>query len=1080
MSALGSGMDILFEISGEYIRQIVQNKFNQLGRICYSGEKLRYDLNGENVLIDVRRVVPVLDNVWLSEEEENGSGHIDTYVNLNILTPYGQYRIHNEGEAPIESRDDGWLVMAEDQLDPVQAKLHALPGSDRVLLVVETAELPDLMPQEWLEALGESIEEPIEGRILGSIPLNFLDQTQHYFDEDGAARVLRLLTLTVTGALLKVVGENLVIGVDVDLSQDDEPLTLSPECRDMEPVRIEDGCHLIHHGCGLPRQPGVDEHRFRDDYQEAFLEGSDWGVAFDGHIVDAILRGLPSTRLNEPVTDDCDDEYARKNVCFYLEELGQGVIHVNGIAQVFYCPDEFFLANDYNRVEFEADIDLRLARGRVEVTWRLTAAELWDDVEACFIDIWSKIPEDKKSGEMNLAEIPTSLGEWDGPFGRLSIEDIEVIQEGLILRGSGSIRTPRGPSIVAPDTLRFATGCGDRPSQVRFNIRNDGDANLHLCPFIIHEAEDGDPAHANLFRVVSPSWLDYGGRGRSIMPHELLEVVVELAADPDQVYTAEMDIPNNAERRTIHLIGDFRPAEIGDMVEELVLEHTHYERPCYQGVPAAHPIREAVVVTNNGPGFMEVCRVDFLPENPDGVFSVDIPYVFAETANLIVSFTPGEAGANREYTCTLRIVTNGGEWEVHVAARLIHAVDQNLAPMRGSYLEDFFCADTDWDWIKNSGGLILDVPEIRDIIPLLGGDDCCPPPRGPACLCVDFLEFAFRDVPRGVVIEMLDVNGEVITTNQSRFPTRILMTPIKEDNGYTLRAKIPQSVLPSGSSPTIIRRWLFQQDGLYKSDQRFNDLVVAGNHVYGVGPAGMEVVSLRNLQQPEQVALAPELARASGIAASGDLLLVAKDRLEVYSLINPTSPEVVGAFSPSANIKALLATRNKGDSYVLACGEEKCLYIIDISDPGHPKEISSMATHVQANQILERDNLAFIFGKGGMDIFDLSELNKPIVMGFLPTQQEVRNAQLFGPFALLIYNSQKIDIVDISKLQRLQFAGSYFLESWMGEYTPIAGKFPRYMHHSLILKGDQYGFRLMRMRRNRVDQKKLQEIRDQT
>jgi hypothetical protein len=121
----------------------------------------------------------------------------------------------------------------------------------------------------------------------------------------------------------------------------------------------------------------------------------------------------------------------------------------------------------------------------------------------------------------------------------------------------------------------------------------------------------------------------------------------------------------------------------------------------------------------------------------------------------------------------------------------------------------------------------------------------------------------------------------------------------------------------------------------------------------------------------------------------------------------------------------------------------------------------------------------YLFGKEGMEVFDLSKPDMGNSMGFLPTQREVRNALLMGPFALLIYDSKAIDMVDISKPNRPRLAGDWQLESWIEEYVPLAGSFVRYKGHFLMLKGDQLGFRVMRLRRNMVDQEKLRQWRNQ-
>jgi hypothetical protein len=173
----------------------------------------------------------------------------------------------------------------------------------------------------------------------------------------------------------------------------------------------------------------------------------------------------------------------------------------------------------------------------------------------------------------------------------------------------------------------------------------------------------------------------------------------------------------------------------------------------------------------------------------------------------------------------------------------------------------------------------------------------------------------------------------------------------------------------------------------------------------------------------------------------------------------------------------LLTAQTGGQLASLVYAPGQRLYILDLSDLKHPRETNNVTTRVQANRAWQRDNYLYLFGKNGMEVFDLTKPERPKAIGFLPTQLEVKNALLTRSFAILVYDSRVVDMIDISEPSRPQVTGGWNLEDWMSEYVPLSGCFQRYQRHFLMLRGDQLGFRIMRIRRNKVDQEKLRQWR---
>jgi hypothetical protein len=1060
---LGSGMDILIEISSDFIGQIIRKIFNDI-RICIEDDTVTVtDDQGNPIQIQVRNVVPYIHDLQLGQN--NG-----VTINLSLRAKYGEF--FNAAQA-------AWLDIP-DQFT-IQYSLGLGVSESGADLTIDTSDLPHQIQNR----LGQIPNIPI--------PLDLL--TQRVTAPDGVPGV-DLWTAGVSEILLKVVESNLLIGVDVELSQDEEFLRDHGFASVLELGRdLPGGTPRV---CFLPEQPTADRAAF-DDFTSSFIDHDDWAVALDEHIVDALLRGKPSFGLNNPGSPhDCGPEGALRFICLHLSELVEsdltaGIVRVRGEGNVFVCPEEWFLfidfaPDDWYGIDFRADVTLSVLPSGLQGEYVLTSASVGgqdalETIEENFPDLFA--------GEISVG-VSNTFGNAEDTLGQLRMTDVEVFTDGLVLRG---IRTSvlLNPAIDAPSRVLFATACeeddepNDEPHEATFTIAGRN-ALLHVCPLVIRGTD------AVSFSVVSPAALQPGGDGVTIEPGNSETVRVSLTGQRGRNYSANLDIPNNAERWTVELIGDLRIPDVLREPEELQLTRTDHVGLCTGELPPAGLIRRGVKLTNLGPGNLRICSVEIsdndtnpdgrevfhLPEQPlDRILAVD------EQIRIGVNFRPGESGVGQEFNGMLGIVTNAGSVSVELTGRLDRSTDWDSDGLAGSFVSNFddpsgfFCGKADWDMIRGLGGRILDPRQAEEFFSFLGGVDCCPPPRGPACLCVDLWEIAFGDLPRNVSLEVLNQSGQVIAADRSRVHGRTLMVPIKEGNGYTLQAKISPSMTGARSSPVIMRRWLIQQDSLYTTSQPLSDLSVAGEYAYAVGPSSMEVISLTNLEQPSRVAQVHRLAGATSVRVFGGYLLVTNEALKIYSLAEPKEPRLVSKLALGSGTKIFLAAQTQGPaSFVYAIGQG--LHILDLSDPEQPHQVATFDTRLQTNQALQQGNYMYLFGKEGMEVCDLSKPDRPAILGFLPSQQEIRNALLVGSCALLIYDSKTIDMVDVSKPSRPRLAGRWNLENWMGEYVPLNGSLVRHKSHFLTLKGDRLGFRLMHMRRNAVNREKLRQKRGQS
>src|SRR5258706_1163874 len=222
---------------------------------------------------------------------------------------------------------------------------------------------------------------------------------------------------------------------------------------------------------------------------------------------------------------------------------------------------------------------------------------------------------------------------------------------------------------------------------------------------------------------------------------------------------------------------------------------------------------------------------------------------------------------------------------------------------------------------------------------------------------------------------LLIIAGSYVLWNKFTTPPRLLLKNIKPSESLNLE-------------------YVNQLGGVVSSGQ-IKPIVVNDNLVYvGMGPrlAILDISDPSNIYLVGQSEIIPDLI--------GDIVLVgnyiyiapggygddvgANQELHIVDVSNPTQPQYVGAYSPQDKYvssvyafgKYLYITAKEVNSDFRAANTE--LYILDISNPIQPKEISHYNFNTGISDVAASGSYVYVaMYKPGLRILDVSDLQNP-------------------------------------------------------------------------------------------------------
>ena len=123
---------------------------------------------------------------------------------------------------------------------------------------------------------------------------------------------------------------------------------------------------------------------------------------------------------------------------------------------------------------------------------------------------------------------------------------------------------------------------------------------------------------------------------------------------------------------------------------------------------------------------------------------------------------------------------------------------------------------------------------------------------------------------------------------------------------------------------------------------------------------------------------------ALGVAVAGDYAYVADGDsnngggLKIINMADPANPTLTGSLALGSNTAKIAVNGN----YAYVADRSYGLYIVDVSNPASPVQVSSVDTG-ETLSIAARDNYLYLYGDGKLNIFDVSNPANPVLIGLL-------------------------------------------------------------------------------------------------
>jgi hypothetical protein len=168
-------------------------------------------------------------------------------------------------------------------------------------------------------------------------------------------------------------------------------------------------------------------------------------------------------------------------------------------------------------------------------------------------------------------------------------------------------------------------------------------------------------------------------------------------------------------------------------------------------------------------------------------------------------------------------------------------------------------------------------------------------------------------------------------------------------------------------------------------------LAVSDGYAYiPSGRDGVFVIDFSDLSSPKTIARLPTDGAARGIAIRSGIAYVADEfrGLVLYDIGNPTNINLLATLSLPGHPRDVVLE----STHAFVATQDGGLQIVDISNPSAPKRSAGCDVPGDPARIAVGLQKAYMVGRAGMQIVDVSDVGHPFVIGLGPVSEDVVSA----------------------------------------------------------------------------------------
>ncbi len=204
--------------------------------------------------------------------------------------------------------------------------------------------------------------------------------------------------------------------------------------------------------------------------------------------------------------------------------------------------------------------------------------------------------------------------------------------------------------------------------------------------------------------------------------------------------------------------------------------------------------------------------------------------------------------------------------------------------------------------------------------------------------------------------------------------------------------------------------WTFDTPG------RAYGVAVVGSFAYVADyEGGLRIVDISDPESPHEVGASETNGNARAVAILGDYAYIAAEEggLEIIDISDPESPHRIGSVETPGSAYGIIAR----GGYVYVADGDNGLCVIDVSTPANPSVITSYNTPGIASNVTSTGELIYVADSTtGIQVINIADLENIETVGTFNTHAEACDIAILGDYCFVADGESGLHVLDVSEI----------------------------------------------------------------